>query len=632
MQGEFDTAWSLATEARKLSSSTGYRILHLRALGLLGNLDMVEGRSDASWVDNSNGLASFWQGIYPDERAFQLYYNLEVDAERSDAVYLAIILQRETLNMIAGQFRFDFEAMAHFRMAQAADRAGDHETARNEILQYSDLIANLPASPAKNLYQAYCEIGLASLAWQNSSLQESREHLEKARSAVSTTGNVMLRLEYLKTAADVDRLSGDTSRERRHLEEITQIGANGFASLKSVLDRWRWQQVVGDTYRRLIEIKISSPHSPEHVFQFWQSYHELESASPLNKAATPSEMAASEKLILDRLERQSDSTLISYAVLPDSVVAWVVDDRRVREFTLPVEPVQLKREALEFYLLCSDPKSSLQKVNATGSRLYQWLIAPFERALDPKRTIRIAPDTFLSFIPWAALRVEDGTYLGVRNSIVIATGLNTGRREKVLNKPVRNVAIAVPNSLELNGETFVRPANVDDEVLTLKRLFPMAKVLSGNSVTVARILQELPDSYIFEFAGHAVTRAHGGELVVSGVHGPELISSATLAGLHLDRTRLAVLSACSTAAERDADRDPNGLVRALLNAGVRQVIATRWDVDSHSTEIMVRSFYDSFKHSQDATTSLRIARERVLTSFPLIHPYYWAATELFSTN
>ena len=39
----------------------------LRALGLRGNLDIrLRGRSDASWINNENGLQRFWQDAFPD--------------------------------------------------------------------------------------------------------------------------------------------------------------------------------------------------------------------------------------------------------------------------------------------------------------------------------------------------------------------------------------------------------------------------------------------------------------------------------------------------------------------------------------------------------------------------------------
>jgi CHAT domain-containing protein len=629
MQARYDAAWAFATRARDIAIAANYQILHLRALGLLGNLDMIEGRSDASWLDNGEGLDLFWQGAYPDERAFQFYYNLQVDAERRGSIFLAMQLQRETLAMIAGQSRFDFEAMAHFRMACAAERAGDPETARREIALYTGLISKLPISPARDLYQAYCEIGLARLALNSAKPQESKQHLDKARPVVSATENAMLRLEYLKTAADADRSSGDTEHERLQLIQITHIGESGFESLKSVLDRWHWQQVIDESYRRLLEIELASHHSPEHAFEFWQSYHQLESALPLAKTITPSDISDWQKVDINNLAQLHDSSLISYTVLSHSVIAWVIDDRGIREFTLPMTPAELKREALRFYLMCSDPNSSIQKVNASGSRLYQWLIAPLEQALEPGRTLEIEPDAVLSFVPWAALKMDNGGYLGTSRNIVIAAGFGTTRGHALREAGSTRVAIAVPDSLNFNGDLYPRLLDTDEEVQQMRKLFPNTKVLRGDAVTAATMVRELPRTDIFEFAGHAVTREHGGELILSSRSGAEILSGSRLAELHLDKTRIVVLAACSTAAEEDVDRDPNGLVRTLLNAGAGSVLATRWDVDSDATAKGVEQFFRSFKTGKSKSQALQAAREKLQADDKFTHPYYWAGIELF---
>jgi CHAT domain-containing protein len=143
------------------------------------------------------------------------------------------------------------------------------------------------------------------------------------------------------------------------------------------------------------------------------------------------------------------------------------------------------------------------------------------------------------------------------------------------------------------------------------------------------MVRELPRTDIFEFAGHAVTREHGGELILSSRSGAEILSGSRLAELHLDKTRIVVLAACSTAAEEDVDRDPNGLVRTLLNAGAGSVLATRWDVDSDATAKGVEQFFRSFKTGKSKSQALQAAREKLQADDKFTHPYYWAGIELF---
>lgn len=636
MRDNADAAWALAGAATGKSVAAKYRILLLRALALRGNLDMVEGRSDASWVNNEEGLQQFWQDNFPDERAFQFYYNLQVDAEKNGSIYLALTLQRETLNMIAGLARFDFEAMAHFRMASAAQTAGDPATAQREIALYKDLIAKLPAPnekalKARALYEAYCEVGLGHLAVQAGNKEEAKQHLDKAAPIASQTENFILRLEFLKTLADLDQISKNIPDEQKHLTEITSIADEGFRSLKSVTDRWRWKRGVEDAYRRLLEIQVSSPHSSNRAFGYWELYRQLESSPTLPSMPA---LANVETNVEKDIAKLRETSLVSFAVLPNSVFAWVADDEGIQEFRLPVSPTQLKNEAHRFYSLCSDPHSSIEKVNASGLRLYEWLIGPVQGALANDREILIEPDSFLGQVPWAALRTPEGFYLGSKRRMAIGPGLFSrsiigSAKQKAI---VKNVTIAIPNSLTLNGQTYLKPVQADDEAAELARLYAGTKALRGGDVTVASIAKELPNADIFEFAGHAVTREHGGELVVQGQGEAEIMSGAGLAKLHLQGTRLVVLSACSTGSGYDADRDPNGLVRALLNAGADNVIATRWDVDSHSTADVMRLFYRSLSKGMTGAQALQASRKNFPAEDKIAHPYYWAGIELFSSN
>lgn len=638
MRDDADAAWVLAGAATEKSAAANYHILYLRALGLRGNLDMIEGRSDASWINNEKGLQRFWQNAFPDERAFQLYYNLQVDAEKNNEIYLALTLQRETLNMIAGLARFDFEAMAHFRMASAAQTVGDFTTAQREIALYQDLIAKLPTSnvkslKAKALYEAYCEVGLAHLAVQLGNKEETKQHLNNAAPIASQTENFILRLEFLKTWADLDHISQNVVDEQKHLTEITFIADEGFKSLKSVTDRWRWKRGVENAYRRLLEIEISSPHSSSRALGSWELYRQLESAPSL-PPMDPAALASVEHLAEKRVSMLHKATLVSFSILPNSVVAWVADDRGISEFKLSVSPAQLKNEVLRFYSLCSDPNSPIEKVNASGSRLYEWLFKPIQDALANDRDTQIEPDGFLGLVPWAALRTPEGSYLGSKRVMTIGAGLFANPIEPPMHEKatVKKVTIAIPNSLTLNGHAYLRLIHADEEAEELVRLYADTRELRGNAVTAASIARELPQADIFEFAGHAVTREHGGELVVQGEGQAEIVSGISLAKLHLQKTHLVVLSACSTGSGLDADRDPNGLVRALLNAGAGHVVATRWDVDSGATASAMKLFYRSLKKGMNEGQALQAARKSLSAEDKFTHPYYWAGVELFSNN
>lgn len=631
MRNKPDAARTLSNAAREMAVAAKYRNLELRAVGTSGNLALLEGNSEGTWASDEGGLKLFWEGSYPDDRAFQFYYNLQVDSERNRTIYLAEALQRETLKMIAGRSRFDFEAMAHFRMAGAATAVGDTETAQQEINSYRNLLERLPSSSARNVYEAYCEIGLARLAIQSESTRTALQHLDNAQPVVSRSENSSLLLEYLTTRADLARASSDTATEQNHLRNVVLIGNFGFENLRSPVDRWRWRQVVEGAYRRLLEIEVSRPHSPAHALGYWEFHRQLESEPSLPRAVA-SRVLRVESLAKARLPAFRSATIVSFAVLPQTLVAWVADDRGVREFILHARLPELRKQVRLFYSLCSDPRSDTAKVNASGARLYRLLIAPLEPALDPGRVWAIEPDGFLSLIPWSALVMPDGGYLGQARTITICPGLFANSTASRSTRPVKTVLAANPDSVRLNGHIFPTLAQAEEEGAELARLYAHTTLLRGSDVTVSNVLNQLPKANVFEFAGHALTREHGGELVVYGQNGGDILSASSISNLQLKHTGLVVLGACSTAAEGDADRDPNGLVRAFLNAGATQVLAGRWDLDSGSTTSLMKQFHRSFHAGMSGAESLKVARQELSSQDRFAHPYYWAGMEIFSAN
>lgn len=68
-------------------------------------------------------------------------------------------------------------------------------------------------------------------------------------------------------------------------------------------------------------------------------------------------------------------------------------------------------------------------------------------------------------------------------------------------------------------------------------------------------------------------------------------------------------------------------VQALLSAGVPQVVASRWKVDSSTTAVLMDSLYENLSTTHDVQRSLHIAAINLSRTKP--HPYFWAAFSLF---
>jgi CHAT domain-containing protein len=120
-----------------------------------------------------------------------------------------------------------------------------------------------------------------------------------------------------------------------------------------------------------------------------------------------------------------------------------------------------------------------------------------------------------------------------------------------------------------------------------------------------------------------------------GPTGDGLIEASRVLDRKLD-ARLVILSACDTAGggQTDVTRSGladggdalSGLVRGFLYAGVSDVLATEWKVDSATSASEVTSFLSAAgKPGATLSESLSTAQRALYTSTETGHPFYWAA-------
>jgi CHAT domain-containing protein len=137
---------------------------------------------------------------------------------------------------------------------------------------------------------------------------------------------------------------------------------------------------------------------------------------------------------------------------------------------------------------------------------------------------------------------------------------------------------------------------------------------------------------VFHFAGHAASGVTQSGLVLASVTGPDgdddeptLLSASDLDKALLQRLQLVVLSACTTAETEKGFTGPDTLVRGFLRAGVPHVVASRWPVDSRTTEQTMTEFYKALFQGQPSAKALQQAANTLRLQPGTSHPYYWAA-------
>ncbi|MFE5860238.1 CHAT domain-containing protein [Streptomyces virginiae] len=263
----------------------------------------------------------------------------------------------------------------------------------------------------------------------------------------------------------------------------------------------------------------------------------------------------------------------------------------------------------------------------------------------------VAADGPVHDLPLHALPLPgDGRYVVERHAVVQVANATTLLELAGLPAVHLSDAVYVGAVAARDDPTHERLEHDAELVTGLGR--PIHGVL-GTEATPDTVLEGLRDVTVAHLAAHGwfdvaepmdsgVLLAHAGRrpprdpyTVDLGTRLDHLLTARRIASeeLHLD---LLTLRACST-----ARRDPHstgyleGIVQALLQAGVRTVVATLWDVDDTSSRTLFADFYRRLLGEKGRPAPWRALWEaqRAMLQQPeepwQSHPFHWAAPALF---
>jgi len=654
---EFDRAERASQRALAISQRSRYGNLYLRSLGTAAGTEGDRGNARAAWHLDGLGLKEYWAGFYPAVRAYQFVSDMRYAAEAASQWNVAESLEREAVMYVTAGPNRSLEAMARYRLASAARLAGLAAEAKEEFEHSRKLFDQLPDNQANRAYKMSDDLSLAELEAQSSLLDDALARLLRVGPQLGEVNDDAIALQFYRTLGQVKAQQSNPTDAEHALWTAVRIAELGLRSLATDRDRLVWDAETRDAYRALVRLEHDYQHDPEVALDLWEWYR----ASPVRAAASRNSghpaanqgrTKAVEYLVSSEVRRSlaipqvsrvlpslSTVTIFSYAEFSDGIVIWAFDDRGVESSWSQVPAGEFERVARRFAEQCADPRSSLPVLQRDARQLYQWLIAPMESRLTAGRTLAFETDGAVSQVPLQALVDSSGVYLGSRYQILLSPGvgyLPRLRQPAVLKRRQRALVVGAPK-LAGDWASLLAPLpDADREAREVASLFDHAQLISGASATPEAVARGLPRAEVFHFAGHALSdgRRHGLLLTSRTALGPaddsgaRLMDTDSINPARVRRCQLVVLSACATAMGENLV-DPESLVRAFLLAGVPQVVASRWDVDSATTAAFMDVFYAELLSGTGVAGSLHAAAERIRSHPETSHPYYWAPFNLF---
>jgi len=344
-----------------------------------------------------------------------------------------------------------------------------------------------------------------------------------------------------------------------------------------------------------------------------------------------------------RASLPEDTVILQYLVLENRTYTWVV----TREQVILV-PQRATRDQVEGWVAdavagvsTSQRDPFMKAIRAAYAELFR---KPLERAGAAKTRIVIVPDEPMHGFPFNGLTgTRDEGYLIERASIATAGStslyLYALARDRQLSNDRNPPALLIGDPAFISPK-FPRLPYAKEEVEELARdYYRGAEVLTDTAATVESFLARARNAGIIHFAGHGVASAEMPWqslllLAPKGKESGELSAETLMQKLpSLDRTRLVLLSACSSAGGGPVG--PQGLaplIRPFIGARVPAVVGSLWNVDDASTKQLLVSLHCHYRHGDDVAVALRNAQleqvERLRKKEPAMSAMQWAAFQV----
>ncbi|HEX3130673.1 MAG TPA: CHAT domain-containing tetratricopeptide repeat protein [Thermoanaerobaculia bacterium] len=359
-----------------------------------------------------------------------------------------------------------------------------------------------------------------------------------------------------------------------------------------------------------------------------------------------------EPLTLEEVQQslEPDALLLVYFLGEDRSFLWEIGRNQFQTHEIPVRRSDIEDAAKKVHEELSEgTPQEWRKWTKALKTMSDLVLSPVADRLQDHKLI-IDPDGALNLVPFAALldprtlerkgRPGNGSerprFLVFDHEIVTvpSVSLVIARREALKGRPTAPKTVAVlANPVYPRGSGFSPLPKTVEEARAILAMVPPDQSFIALGHQANRAVATSPEMgryRILHFAAHGWNRDRpdlsGVVLSLvdkSGRKQDGFLRAFEIYELNLSAD-LVVLSACKTGIG-EGGTEEGGLVRAFLNAGARQVMATLWSVQDDSTARLMESFYRShLTQGLSTSAALHQAQLSFLKRSPTSSPRHWA--------
>jgi CHAT domain-containing protein len=312
--------------------------------------------------------------------------------------------------------------------------------------------------------------------------------------------------------------------------------------------------------------------------------------------------------------------VLSYFVVPDEILCWVVRKEMVELIRWPVNRDSLGTSILEYRRMIQN----IEPLEERSQELFTTLVSPVLESIKDSNHIGIVPHGFLHYLSFATL-YDSQRYVADRFPLFYLPSSSVLRYTLSRRTDAKNVRVLAVGNPDLNDPALSLPF-AEQEVDTIRWNFDDVTILTGKKATEGWVREHIWEFGVIHLASHgefdpinpifsavmlAKDENYDGDLEVEEIFGLQINAD------------LVLLSACQTGLGKITKGDDViGLNRSFFYAGTHSVISSLWRVSDISTAVLIKQFY-RFYDRHDKSESLRKAMLHVKNRHP--HPGYWGA-------
>jgi len=333
--------------------------------------------------------------------------------------------------------------------------------------------------------------------------------------------------------------------------------------------------------------------------------------------------------------------VVEYAVLDQSIVAFVIRDGKVTARRLAADRKRVERQAMK--LLSRIEHRDLLFGN-DARPLHDALIAPLADLLPRSGIVNVIPDGFLWKLPFDVLQTPSRKFLAEKYAIAYAPSLVMLERMRRHHeaKQARKELLALGDPLI--GRSTSRKAasfrnfslgalpDAEREVRALSDVYghDRSTILIGKSARESALKKLIGQYRIVHLATHGIVDEASplySAIVLASAAGDSddgLLEMREMRELDL-HAALVVLSGCDTArGDVFSGEGVIGMSWALFAAGCPTTVVSQWKAESRSTADLMIAFHRHLRAGESKAAALQHARLAVMRNPAWHHPMYWA--------